>query len=245
MPSSSPRSLEQLVRQQVKRWQLTENPRPTAPPVCVALSRLPRAGGAELGLRVAGALGYAFFGIELVDEIARERHVQRHLVEGLDERLRDAAERFLGDGFRSGRYRESDYLRGLVRTLTTLSQRGSAVILGRGSPYVLPAERTLRILVVAADAVRVDRLAEARGLDREAARVALEGEDAGRQRFLRYHFELDPDDASLYDLVVNTGTLGMGAASDLVLRAFEGRFPQARTRAVRRTPIPVKVERTA
>ena len=67
MPSSSPRSLEQLVRQQVHRWQLMEQRQPAAPPSCIAISRLPGSGGAEVGLRVAGALGYAFFGIELVE----------------------------------------------------------------------------------------------------------------------------------------------------------------------------------
>jgi hypothetical protein len=230
------------VRQQVRRWQVKESQRPILPPSCIAISRLPGSGGAEVGLRAAGALGYAFFGIELVDEIAREQHVQRHLVEGLDERLRDAAERFLGDAFHTGQLRESDYLRGLMRTLTTLSQRGSAVILGRGSPFVLPAERTLRLLVVAPDDVRVERTATARGLELDAARRALAGEDEERRRFLRYHFDVDPDDPSQYDLVVNTGTLGMAAASDLVLRAFEERFSDSELGVARRTPVPVYVQ---
>ena len=103
MPAPAPRSLDQLVRHQVRRWQLEQARSGPAEPRCIAISRHPGAGGAELGLRVADALGYAFFGIELVEEIARTQHVPRALVEGLDERLRDAAERFLGDSFRTGR----------------------------------------------------------------------------------------------------------------------------------------------
>jgi cytidylate kinase len=245
MQATSTRSLEQLVRQQVRRWQALEQRRPAALPSCVALSRLPGSGGAEVGRRVAGALGYTFYGIELVEEIAREHHVQRHLVEGLDERLRDAAERFLGDSFRSGRFRESDYLRGLLHTLTTLSQRGSAVLLGRGSPYVLPPERTLRVLVVADAEVRAERTAATRQLDLSDARHALASEDAERRRFLRYHFKIDPDDASLYDLVVNTGTLGTAAAADLVLRAFEARFPKPESARTQRTQAPFQIQSSA
>ena len=36
---------------------------------------------------------------------------------------------------------------------------------------------------------------------------------------------VDPDDPSLYDVVLNTGSLGMDAAEEVLLRVFEQRFP--------------------
>jgi len=241
MPTSPERSLEQLVRHQVRRWEIEERNRPGAPPACIALSRSPGSGGAEVGLRVAEVLGYGFFGIELVDEIARKTHVQRHLVEGLDEHLRNAVERFLSDGFRSGSFRESDYLRGLMRTLGALSQRGGAVILGRGSPFVLPASRTLRVLVIAPLEFRATRAAAARKLELDAARRVVEAEDAERRRFLGHHFHVDPDDPSLYDLVVNTGTIGPAGAAELVGRAFEERFRELAPRVPRAMQVAVQI----
>ena len=90
------------------------------------------------------------------------------------------------------------------------------MILGRGSCYVLTPERTLRVLVVAPRAYRIERLARTVGVSPEEADNRLNKEDAERREFIGHHFGLDPDTSTLYDLVVNTGTLGLDAASALV-----------------------------
>lgn len=225
MRTSTPATLEQLVAHQIQRWKL-EEARSRAPrPRCIAMSRLPGSGGAEIGLRVAEELGFGFFGIEIVDQIARERHVQRHLVAGLDEHLRGAVDRWV-DGFRTPRFSESEYQRGLLRTLATLSERGMAVILGRGSPHVLPQDRTLRVLVVAPRRARIERLAKARSLSTTVASHRTDYEDGERQRFIRHHFHVDPDEPALYDLVVNSDSLGVSCCAELIVRGFRERFPE-------------------
>ena len=218
------RSLEELVSHQVRRWELQskrEDTARTAP--CIALSRLPGSGAAELGQEVADGLGFGFFGIEIVDLIARETGTQRELVAGLDERVRSTIERYVLDATRGG-YTESNYHEQLVRTLATLGERGLAVILGRGSPFVLRAERTLRVLVVAPWQERIERFAKTRDLTAADAAGELERADADRIAFNRHHFHVDPDDPTHYDLVVNTGTLSLGLAVELVVEAARRRF---------------------
>ena len=54
-----PRSVEQLVEQQMRRWEVEHRavvPRPGAP--CVAISRQPGAGGREVARQVAEWLDY-------------------------------------------------------------------------------------------------------------------------------------------------------------------------------------------
>jgi cytidylate kinase len=224
-----PRSTEQLVDRQVQRWLAEARAAERkAPSPCIALSRLPGAGAAELGRALAQRLGYGFFGIELVDQIAREGHVAQRLVEGLDEHVRSAIERTVGDAFRRNAFVESDYLRALVHAISTIGERGGAVLLGRGAPFVLPAERALRVLVVAPEPVRAERVAAERGIDAAAAARALREEDSQRYAFLRHQFGVDPNDPVLYDLVVNTGTFDLEAAQHLVVTALERRFPPAR-----------------
>ena len=221
----SPPSLDRMVSRQVRRWMLREERRLTSPPpTCVALSRLPGSGAAELGRRVAEDLGFGFFGIELVDRIAREGHVHPHLVAGLDERRRDAIERFVRDAVHSKRYDEGQYHRALMRVLGTFAKRGMAVVLGRGAAFVLPARRTLRVLVVASENFRLSRLRDAKDLDEVTAREQLRHEDAQRRQFNRHHFGVNPDDPGLYDLVVNSETLGIPAANALITRAYRERF---------------------
>ena len=222
----TPRTFDQLVEHQVRRWDVARRRSTSvvAAP-CVALSRQPGAGAASIGRRVAKALDYGFFGIETVDHIAREAGIRRELVAGLDEHVRTTIERFVIDSFNRRTFTETDYLRKLVEVVTTLGSRGRAVVLGRGSTVILPPERALRILVVAPLDLRRERWMKDQGVsaDEAAARVARMDED--RLHFLRHHFGVDPDDPLLYDLVVNTGTLPLEDAADLVIEALARRFP--------------------
>ena len=219
------RILDELVHRQFQGWErnrrsaASEAPRP-----CVALSRLPGAGAAELGQRLAERLGYTFFGIEIVDHIARQTGLRHELVAGVDEHVRSAIERYLVDAFRASRFTESDYLRQVVETIAALGERGGAVILGRGSQFILPPERALRVLVVAPRAARLERLAKLESLSREQAEARLAALDAERREFLLHHFRRDPDAIEHYDVALNLGTLSQDAALDVVEAALRARF---------------------
>jgi cytidylate kinase len=193
----------------------------------VALSRLPHSGAAEIGQRVAERLDYGFFGREIVDQIASERGIQRQLVAGLDEKIHGTIDRYVADAFRVQAFTESDYLRHVVRVIATLGNRGMAVILGRGAVFILSPARALRVFVVAATAARIDRLAESRGLSHEQAVEMIGEEDARRREFFRHQFGVAPDDPLHYDIVVNTGTLSIDAAVDVIIDALRCRFAGA------------------
>jgi cytidylate kinase len=175
-----------------------------------------------LAQSVAEKLDYGFFGIEIVDRIARERGIDRRLVAELDERVRSTIDRYVLDSFRQRPFTESHYLRSVVRTIVTLGERGMAVVLGRGAPFVLGPEKALRVLVVAPAEARRARLAKREGLSDSEAEQRLEREDQQRREFLA-QFGVDPDDPALYDLVVNTETLGPDAALTVVIHALRTR----------------------
>ena len=217
------RGIDAMVERQGRRFELERRGQvPQAPP-CVALSRLPRSGGADLGRRLAEQLHFDFFGIEIVDRMARELGIERRVVAELDEHVRSAVDRYLTDSFRPRAVNEAQYLQRLVRILAAIGEGGGAVILGRGSCYVLPPERTLRVLVVAPRAYRIERLARELGLSPGEADHRLDEEDAERRHFIGHHFGVDPDTSTQYDLVVNTGTLGLEAARALVTDALHSK----------------------
>ena len=223
------RSLDQLVDHQVRRWHLEarrQRLRPRRP--CVALSRMPGSGADEFGQRLAESLDYAFFGIEIVDRIARQTGKQQELIAGMDERVRSAIETMI-DGLRNrpAPFSESDYVSRLVRVIATLGEGGSAVIVGRGSSYVLGPERALRVLVVAPREDRIERFAKRHDLPLAEAEARLAREDDARRQFIERSFRVDPDDASLYDLAVNTGSFGVGGCIELVREAIAQRWPES------------------
>jgi len=222
----TPHNLGVLIDRQMRRWDLQHatGASQTRPP-CVAISRLPHSGAAEIGRQVAERLDYGFFGRELVDHIASERGLQRQLVAGLDERIHGTIDRYVADAFRVRAFTESDYLRHVVRAIATLGNRGMAVILGRGAAFILSPARALRVFVVAPTAARIDRLAESRALSHEQAVEVLAEEDATRREFFRHQFGVVPDDPLHYDIVLNTGTLSIDAAVDVIIGALRCRFP--------------------
>lgn len=225
-------SIEGLIDHQVRRWELESRgamPGPVRP--CIAISRLPGCGGDDLAGRLAARLGYALFDREIVEAVARRAGVSAELVAGLDEHVRSAIERTLVDAFARGGLNESDYLRHLVRVVTTLGERGGVVLLGRGAALILPPARALRVFLAAPREMRIARIAEERGLAPQAAAEALDAADRERREYLRHHFSVDPWDPAHYDLCLNLGTLTADAAERLVLGSLQDRFPVGAARA--------------
>jgi cytidylate kinase len=220
-----PHGLDELVGRQFQRWErgrrsgAGEALRP-----CIAISRLRGSGAGELGQRLAERLGYTFFGSELVDHIAQQAGLRRELVAGVDEHVRSSIDRYVADGMRREHFTEGDYARHLLRAVGALAERGAAVVLGRGSVFIVPPERALRILVVAPREERVARLAEREGLGTEEAARRLDALDEERRAFLTHHFRGEPDAPERVDVCLNTGTLGLGGAFEVALAALRARF---------------------
>lgn len=221
-----PRRMNALVGHQLSRWE--ESGRPAWVPPCIAIASLPGAGGEELGRLVAEQLGYGLFGREIVDEIARRRGVGDALMRGLDERVRNLIDRYVADFLRTRSFNETDFLNEVVRAVTTIGRRGHAVIVGRGSAFILDPQMALRVGVAAPLAIRVERFAKQQGLECEQAESVLRAEDARRTDFVRHHFGVRIDDPLLYDLILNTGAIELDAAARLVVESLHIRFPRTR-----------------
>jgi cytidylate kinase len=219
-------SIQQLVEMQGRRWARSLE-RVTAPrEPSIAISRLRYSGAHEVAEKLAENLGYGFFGSEIVDEIAKDEGVRRELVAGLDERVQSAIERYVIDGFRHRKFAETDYLRAVTRVVSTIARRGKAVILGRGAAAIVDPAHALRVLVVAPLAWRSARLAEMQGLPREKAADRLALEDRERRDFHRRDFNFEQMDPVNYDVIVNTGSLGIEASTATILAAFHQRFKE-------------------
>jgi cytidylate kinase len=66
--------------------------------------------------------------------------------------------------------------------------------------------------------LRVQRVARGK-ISMEEARRRVQETDRGRGAFHRKFFKVDPDDPSLYDLVIHTRRLSFEAGADLVVAA--------------------------
>ena len=70
-------------------------------------------------------------------------------------------------------------------------------------------------------------MAEREGIDPDEADRRVRAQDRARKEYMRRVFGVDPDDRTLYHLVVDTVALGIDASVELVLAASRARTRQS------------------
>jgi cytidylate kinase len=97
------------------------------------------------------------------------------------------------------------YLLYVEATVFEMAARGHVVIVGHGSTIMLRDIRhALRVRVSAPERVRVERVRETRGLSEAAAQDLVRESDGERAARMRYLYQVDMDDAFLYDFTINS-----------------------------------------
>jgi len=222
------RSMEQLIDQQVKRWthgRRERGPAVEVAPPSVTISREFGSRGAGVGQLVAGTLGLTYFDQGIVARLADAAGASTGPLAWLDERPRGPWSDFVDGILLGDRYTESEYLRHLIQVVREIDRQGGAVVVGRGAHCILGPQRALRVRIVAPREARIAGVADRRGLSEEEAADLVDRTDAERAEFLRHHYDRSLDDPATFDLVVNTGTMTVTQAADLVASAWCARFP--------------------
>jgi hypothetical protein len=192
----------------------------------ITVSREVGALGHTVAEEVGKRLGWPVYDQELIDKIAEEIGRPSFHVRGLDEKPVGWLEEFFTS--LGGQYPVSPmaYLKKLTGVVSGLGAMGKCIIVGRGANFILPRETTLRVRLVAdlKDRVRaIGWLKDAS--DKEAARF-IEKTDRERALFVHGNFGKDVTDPHHYDLVINTSSVGLEEAAQVILdtlRVFEKR----------------------
>jgi cytidylate kinase len=109
-----------------------------------------------------------------------------------------------------------------------VAHNGTGVILGHGSQILLrDFGCALHVYVHATGTSRLKYIMEQRGLSKEAAEKFIRKSDNQQKGFFRYAFQMDWNDPSLYDLVINTEKMGIDSAVKLIADAASSEQIQA------------------
>ena len=218
---------------------------PTEPPHrfrVVCLSREAGAGGSALGRMVADRLGWTVYDARIVSAIAE--HMERPIeeVEMLDERSPSV----LQDWFLPLREEHwaplEAYLDHLAKLVLSIGHAGDAVVVGRGASFMIPRHETLSVRVVAPIKVRARSLADRLGVTPRTARRLAIDLDRRRRKFVRTMFHVDDTDPHQYDLVVDTESIGLPIACEVIARAVEAGQDEAITRPTKALPAPNRLD---
>lgn len=187
----------------------------------LSVSRDLGSGGMGVAEKVAERLGWTLYDREIVEYMAGEARVRERVIQSFDERMQDQIEHWVLSLIDREAFGHDLYLKYLLQVLMAIAQHGEAVIVGRGANFVLPAERGLRVKIIAPLEQRVQTVAQRENLDPAAARKRVIHTDNQRAAFIRYHFHQDSHDPLAYDLVINRAQLSEDAAVAVILEALE------------------------
>lgn len=203
----------------------------------VTVSRLYGSGGSEVAARVAQALGWSLLDNAVVDAVATRLGVTRDEVAAREERIPSLAERLvetmaLGSqdwigGIDDGKRAPSDaQLLEVTRHIVDEAiARGPLVIVGRGAQSMLAARTdALHVFCHASRSALIQRSMTRDRLSEQAAADLVDDTNSHREQWVKRHWNRDWRDPSNYDLSVNTESLGIAGASDIVVLTARMRF---------------------
>jgi cytidylate kinase len=165
-------------------------------------------GGAEIGMTAATRLGYTYVANE--DRLARLVEDRPSWIERFDAETRRC-------------------ILALQTVLYEFAQADNVVLMGGGGQWLLRGvPHALRTRIVAPFSERVTRLTatlSAQGKERVAPKTVaqlIRRDDIQKTARMRYLFDTDVKDPSLYDVLINTATLSREAAVALLADGVRG-----------------------
>jgi len=201
----------------------------------VCISHATGAGGNEVGRLVAQRLGYRYVDEDIVAHAAAKGGVDLSALADEERRKSFLARVFeefgrgssgeawamLGPMPPVGPETTSDDLRALIRdAIEETAAEGKAVIVAHAASHAIGGrDEVLRVFVTASPATRAERLRVAEELEDSAAARAVKEADAARADYLKRFHDVEREQPTQYDLVLNTDQLSLDQAAELVTAA--------------------------
>src|ERR1043165_3104126 len=193
----------------------------------ITISHEMGAGGPEIGMSLAKRLGYRYVDQELIQDAVRRYGLLEEKLSHLDESKPSLFERFDAETRR--------YITVIQTALYDFAEQDNVVLMGRGGQWLLRGiPHVLRVRGMAPFDVRGKRLpkklAGPMGEQTNPRTVTelVRRDDAEKAGRMRYLYEVSITDPSLYDLVINTEKLSVGAAVSLLAGGVGQPEPAAR-----------------
>jgi cytidylate kinase len=212
------KSISQIIEEQVHRWQIQQKEKPKEKAIApvVTISREPGSGGRIVAQKLAERLGFEVFHQEVLHEMAKRAEVSEQLLATLDERGLSILEDWISSLVYQRHLWPDEYLQHLMNVIGTIGKHGRSVVVGRGANFILPPEQRFRVRITASQRWRIQNVARDFNLPENEAKRRVIKTESNRKAFIRKYFNADISDPTNYDLVINTETLSVGNAVDVI-----------------------------
>ncbi len=191
----------------------------------ITISREMGSGGKSTANLIALRLGepWKVYDHELIDEIAKNKHLEEKLVKSVDPKRLPLADIIVNKVFGKRITNLPGYHRHLVKVMSLVGLRGYSIILGRGANFLFPSGLNIRIICQLDQRITWQMTYE--HISRSEAIKRIEESDKERREFVESLFNHNHTKAYHYDLVIKTGSdLTIEDASNIIIDLARRRF---------------------
>lgn len=190
----------------------------------ITISRQYASGGRTIGAKVAERLGYAFYDTQIIRDTMRKTGLAAQTVEDTEQRVTNSFLFNLVMGVDLARNNVKKIEQAERELIRSYVRQGPCVIVGRSANFVLedvPAEQVLNAYLYAGKAERLAYAVRHYGVEEAQARQRIEQTDKERRLYTASFYGREWGDKRNYDLLLNSGRLGIETCVDLLCRAAE------------------------
>ena len=199
--------------------------------IVITIGRQFGSGGRYVGRLLAEKLGVPFYDKELLSEAAKTSGICEEILEEHDEKPTRSLLFSLVTGVQSHMSSGAFYMDMPLNhkiflaqfdAIRRIAEEGPCVIVGRCADYVLRENPDAVSVFVKADmASKVDRAVKYYGIEADKAEDSIRKADKQRASYYNYYATATWGDVDNYDLVVDTGVLGVEGAVELIAKFLE------------------------
>lgn len=199
--------------------------------IVITIGRQFGSGGRYVGRLLAEKLGVPFYDKELLSEAAKTSGICEEILEEHDEKPTRSLLFSLVTGMQSHMSSGAFYMDMPLNhkiflaqfdAIRRIAEEGPCVIVGRCADYVLRENPDAVSVFVKADmASKVDRAVKYYGIEADKAEDRIRKADKQRASYYNYYATATWGDVDNYDLVVDTGVLGVEGAVELIAKFLE------------------------
>ncbi len=196
----------------------------------ITISQTAGSRGDLIGEKAAERLGFELIDKELLERVSEMTDTSLEEVEQYDERVQSRTIGFLKTIFEprlDGILHESNkklkpgkFIETLSEVITGLADHGNYVIIGRASQFILKGRPdVIHVRTFCSEEMGIVSLIESQGLTYDEAREFIQKDNKRRMEFIKKHFNTDWKNSVHYDMLINSGKLGVGAAIHIIVGA--------------------------
>ena len=179
----------------------------------ITISRQLGSLGTEIAQGAAGKLNYEYVDKERIEHALSKYGVNAPEIEKFDEKRPSFWDYFL--------LQKKRFLHSLEAVIYDFARKGNVVIVGRGGQVLLKyLPGVLHVRIIAPFEVRLKRILATNGGDEKKSARILGRSDRDSAGFLNSFFEVDWEDQTLYDLMINTDKLSAETAVKMIVESI-------------------------